>query len=207
MTEQLDTQVMMDALGHGVLVFSSEGKLVMSNTVAGTILGMDLNTIRDKGWVAAVALFNTGLDHNNPDELMDGVRARALQSERPVRFHIYRSGAYVPCWAAPVTGNDGNIYTMITLDMQDWTLVGNVIDRFRLEMRDAVLSTIGHINLINKTLKKDDDDAATQKIGRRIGGFTRLIAIHMSRADRLMHLLERLETIRTGAIHQKVHDS
>ena len=55
-----------------------------------------------------------------------------------MRFKIYRSGAYVPCWAAALNGEDGEVYTMLTLDVLDWELVSNVIDRFRTEMRDAV---------------------------------------------------------------------
>lgn len=207
MTDQLDIQTTLDALGHGVLIFASDGSLLVSNKTAGTLLGTDLSLIRDRGWTAAVQLFDAGLSHSRPEDMLDGIRNRALESDRPVRFHIFRSGEYIPCWAAPITVTDGNIHTMLTLDVQDWTFVGQVIDRFRKEMVDAVDTTIGHINLINKTLNKDEDDEATRKIGRRIGGFTRLIAIHMDRAGRLMHLLERLEDVRTGRLQTNVRES
>lgn len=195
---QFDTQVLLDALGHGVLIFDTEGKLEHHNLMAGTILGTDLNVIKTEGWSVAAELFDTDVD--NIDLRLDKVREQALQSERPIRFKIFRSGNYIPCWASAINGEDGAVYLMLTLDVPDWELVSNVIDRFRGEMRDAVDSTIGHINLINRTLSKKDDDAATAKIAKRVGGFTRLIATHMSRAERLMGMLDRLQDIRTGKL-------
>ena len=206
MTNQLKTQTILDALGHGVLIFSSNGKLVQHNIMAGTILGTDLNAIKSTGWTIASELFDTGLQAM--DLRLDSVKEKALQSDRPIRFKIYRSGLYVPCWAAAINGEDGEIYTMLTLDVPDWELVNNVIDRFRNEMRDAVDSTVGHINLINRTMTvdKDDPDEASAKIARRIGGFTKLIEIHMSRAGRLMSMLDRLQDIRTGQVREKVRN-
>ena len=99
---------------------------------------------------------------------------------------------------------------MLTLDVPDWEMVSSVIDRFRKEMRDAVDSTIGHINLIERTLKQDDDDeksAAAAKIERRVGGFTRLINIHMHRARRLMTLLNRLQAIRTDTVRDNIRNT
>lgn len=199
MVSNLDNQVILDALGHGILIFSGAGELVQHNRMAGTILGTDLNVIKAEGWAVASELFDTGI--SNPDERMSVVRERAMQGERPERFYIYRSGEYVPCWATALAGTDGEVYLMLTLDMADWKLVGNVIDKFRLEIRDAVDSTIGHVNLIAKTLL-NDEDKATQRIAKRVSGFTRLIGIHMKRATRLMSLLERLEDIRTGKIRE-----
>lgn len=205
MAAKLETQAILDALGHGVLIFSSDGKLVQHNTMAGTILGTDLKIIKDQGWSSASALFDTDLQL---EDRVDEVRKKALASERPVRFHIYRSGEYISCHAAAVTGDKGEVFTMLTLDVADWEVVGSVIDKFRTEMKDAVQSTRGHIDLINRTMgaDKDKEDSATQKISRKIGGFTRLIAIHMSRAGRFMELLERLEDIRTGKTREKVRE-
>ncbi len=208
MTANLDTQAILDALGHGVLIFSGDGDLIQHNIMAGTILGTDLNLIKSGGWSVAMELFDT--DSQPLDLQMDAVREKALQSERPVRFNIFRSGSYVPCWAAALHGADGEVYTMLTLDVPDWAMVSNVIDRFRKEMRDAVDSTIGHINLIERTLKQDDDDdksAAAAKIERRVGGFTRLINIHMHRARRLMTLLNRLQAIRTDTLRENVRNT
>lgn len=207
MVLKLETQAILDALGHGVLVFASDGKLVLNNMMAGTILGTDLNVIKSEGWSMALELFDTG--SQAMDLKLDDVKEKALASERPIRFKIYRSGAYIPCWAAALNGEDGEVYTMLTLDVLDWELVSNVIDRFRTEMRDAVDSTIGHINLINRTMgmDKENQDLASIKLARRIGGFTKLIEIHMSRAGRLISMLDRLQDIRTGAIRDRIRDT
>jgi signal transduction histidine kinase len=201
MAEQLEAQAVLDALGHGVLIFTNDGKLIQHNRMAGTLLGQDLKLIQKEGWRSAAALFDTDLDIANR---IDEVRKRALQSDRAVRFHIFRGGEYVPCWATVVTGKDGEVLTMLTLDVADWEVIGEVLAKFRMEMRDAVDSTRGHIDLINRTMKTDDTDSASAKLNRRIGGFTRLIAIHMSRAKRLMTMLERLEDIRTGKVREVI---
>ncbi|MDQ7024674.1 MAG: HAMP domain-containing sensor histidine kinase [Anaerolineae bacterium] len=207
MVIKLEIQAILDALGHGVLVFASDGKLVLHNMMAGTILGTDLNVIKSEGWSMALELFDTG--SQAMDLKMEAVKEKALTSERPIRFKIYRSGAYVPCWAAALNGEDGEVYIMLTLDVLDWELVSNVIDRFRTEMHDAVDSTIGHINLINRTMGVDskNQDPASIKLARRIGGFTKLIEVHMSRAGRLISMLDRLQDIRTGAIRDRIRDT
>ncbi len=201
MAAEFDTQSLLDAIGHGILIFASDGRLIQHNVVAGTILGTDLKRIKDEGWKLAAGLFDTGLAI---DMRVDEVRKKALESGRPVRFHIFRSGEYIPCWASAITASNGDIHTLLMLDMPDWEAVGSVIDRFRSELREAVDSTRGHISLISKTIQKQGDDAATAKIARRIGGFTHLISIHMSRASRFMQMLERLEDIRTGKVRDKV---
>jgi PAS domain-containing protein len=205
MTAALTTQTVLDALGHGVLVFASDGKLLHHNVMAGTILGKDLKLIKDEGWRSAAQLFEADLQQEGRTiEPLDEVRKRALQSERPIRFHIYRSGEYVPCWASAVPSEGGEVCTMLTIDVPDWEVVGTVLDKFRSEMKEAVDSTRGHVELITRTLKSDKDDEATAKLGRRIGGFTRLIAIHMSRSARFMRMLERLEDIRTGKLRERI---
>lgn len=201
MAAQFESQSILDAVGHGILIFASDGRLVQHNLMAGTILGTDLKRIKDEGWKLAAELFDTGVAI---DMRVDEVRKKALESGRPVRFHIFRSGEYIPCWAAALTAEDGDIHTLLTLDVPDWEAVGSVIDRFRSELREAIDSTRGHISLISKTIQQQGDDAATAKIARRISGFTHLISIHMSRASRFMLMLERLEDIRTGKVREKV---
>lgn len=207
MVVNLETQAVLDALGHGVLVFDNNGKLIQYNMMAGTILGTDLNVIKTQGWSAAVELFDTGLQA--VDTRMEAIKEQAMQSARPVRFKIYRSGAYVPCWAAAINADGGEVYTMLTLDIPDWELVSNVIDRFRNEMHDAVDSTIGHMRLIARALQVDENtqDPAAAKIARRIGGFTRLVEIHMARAGRLIRLLDRLQDVRTGKVRETVKET
>ncbi|MCA9882270.1 MAG: hypothetical protein KC546_00425 [Anaerolineae bacterium] len=202
MAEVLDLELVLDSLGHAVLIFGSDGRLVLHNRAAGTLLGNDLRVIRNEGWPLAEALFDTGI--NDDEDKLASVRKRMLQAAEPQRFHIFRSGEYIPCWASSIVGSGGVIYTMLTLDVTDWAVVGQVLGRFRDEMRDAVRTTIGHVDLIQKTLQShvEDGDAAEARIARRIGGFTRLIANHMSRANRFMMLLERLEALRTGEIRE-----
>ncbi|QPC84857.1 hypothetical protein G4Y79_10945 [Phototrophicus methaneseepsis] len=202
MADVLDLQLVLDGIGHAVLIFAADGRLILHNRAAGTLLGNDLRVIRSEGWPLAEALFDTGIVED--ENKLAAVRKRMLQAVEPQRFHIFRSGEYIPCWASSVVGADGSIYTMLTLDVADWGAVGQVLGRFRDEMRESVSTTIGHIDLIQRTLSQhaENGDGAEARIARRIGGFTRLIANHMSRADRFMMLLERLESLRTGEIRQ-----
>ena len=198
---KFDIQVVLDGLGQGVLIFSNDGRLVLDNLAARTILSTDINIIRDEGWTATEVLFNTRLD--NPDESLAAVRARALESSRPVRFHIFRSGEYIPCWAAPIQDGAGNGHIMITLEQPDWTAMAQLVDRFRKEMGEAIDSTQGHIDLINQTIKVHDPEADVGTLTKRITGFTRLISIHMHRTGRLIQMLQRLEDIRIGRVHDQ----
>lgn len=207
MSVSLEVQAVLDALGHGVLIFANDGKLVQHNIMAATILGTDLNVIKSEGWSVASELFDTGLQPM--DMRLDAVKEQAIQSDRPIRFKFYRSGAYIPCWAAALNTNDGDVYTMLTLDVPDWELVSNVIDRFRSEMHEAVDSTTGHMRLIARVLEIDKAEKSSEsaRIARRIGGFTRLVEIHMNRAGRLIKMLDRLQDIRTGKIKDNIRNS
>jgi signal transduction histidine kinase len=205
MTAKVESQAILDALGHGVLIFSNDGKLVQHNITAGTILGTDLNVIKTEGWSMAAELFDTDLQAM--DMRLDAVKEQAMQSARPIRFKIYRSGTYIPCWAAAVNGEGGEVYTMITMDAPDWELVSNVIDRFRTEMHEVIDSTAGHMRLISRAIETDDLDPAAAKVGKRISGFTRLVDIHMSRAARFVEMLDRLQDIRTGKVRELIKES
>jgi signal transduction histidine kinase len=199
---KLDLQALIDGMGQGVMFFSSDGKLITENLAARTILGTDLNLLREKGWSAAATLFNA--KQNNPDETADAIRAQALKSERPIRFHIYRSGAYIPCWAAAVQGENGDVFTMITLEAPDWTAMTGEMKRFQQEMREAVDATQGHIDLIKQSMKVHKPTDTAANLSKRIGGFTRLIDLHMHRVSRFMEMMERLQDVRTGAMRENV---
>ena len=207
MSVSLEVQAVLDALGHGVLIFANDGKLVQHNIMSATMLGTDLSVIKSNGWSAASELFDTGLQPM--DMRLNAVKEQAIQSDRPIRFKIYRSGAYIPCWAAAVNSSDGDVYTMLTLDVPDWELVSNVIDRFRSEMHEAVDATMGHMRLIARVLETDKAEKSSEaaRIARRIGGFTRLVEIHMNRAGRLIKMLDRLQDIRTGHIKDNIRES
>ncbi len=197
-----DLKTVIDGLGQGVLIFSSDGRLVLDNLAARTVLGTDVNVLRSEGWRAATVLFNT--KQTAPDETLDAVRMRVLESARPVRFQTYRSGEFLPCWMAAVQGEGGDVYTMITLDSPDWSAMSKLMEHFRGEMRDAIESTIGHVDLVGQALAHPSQKETVEQIARRIGGFMRLISIHMRRVGRLLEMLERLEHIRTGEVRNFV---
>jgi len=196
--KQLDSQAIVDGLGQGVLVFDSAGRLVLDNLAARTMLGTDLKLIRSEGWTAAAVLFNSG--QRDPGATIDAARKKSLDSAKPVRFHTYRAGEYIPCWAATIHGKSGDVYTMITIDAPDWSVVNDLIGRFRDEVREAVDSTQGHISLITQTVSHPKPKDTVETVAKRISGFTRLISTHMYRAGLLMELLGRLEALRTGTL-------
>lgn len=199
---KLDLQAVLDGLGHGVLIFSSDGKLRYDNLAARTMLGTDLNILREQGWSAAGALFNTR--QTNPDITIDSIRAQALKSDRPVHFYTYRSGAYLPCYAAAIQGDNGDVATMITLEASDWSALTGELERFQHEIREAIDATRGHVDLIEQSMRVMKPNESVENLKRRISGFTRLIAIHMHRVGRFMEMLDRLQDIRTGSVRDKL---
>lgn len=198
---KLDLKTVLDGLGQGVLVFGSDDRLIMHNLAAGSILGANLNIVRTQGWDAISSLFNAR--RATADELVDSIRQQALQSSKPVRFKVYLSGEYIPCWAAAVQADDGEMCTMITLDVPDWGAITMLVDKFRDEMQEAVESTQGHIDLINQTIKVSKEPGA-ENLAKRIQGFTRLVSVHMHRVGRLIEMLKRMEEIRIGKIRESV---
>lgn len=200
--KQLNYQAILDSLGQGVLIFDSENRLVVDNLTARTVLGADLKLIRANGWSAASALFNVRT--SNPDDNVEAARKKALDSARPVRFHIYRSGEYVPCWAAAVHGENGEVYTMITIEVPDWSAMTDILTQFRAEVENAAESSQGHVHLILQSMKQPRPGETVEQLGRRVGGFVQLIATHMHRTQRLMGLLYRLEVVRTGRLPEQI---
>lgn len=200
--KQLNYQAVLDGLGQGVLIFDSSNRLIVDNLAARTILGTDLKLIRANGWTAAAALF--GIRTTDPDDNVEAARKKALESARPVRFHIYRAGEYVPCWAAAVHGENGEVFTMITIEVPDWTAMTDILTQFRTEVQNAAESSQGHVNLIVQSMKQPRRDETVEQLGRRVGGFVQLIGTHMHRIERLMALLYRLEVVRTGRLAEQI---
>jgi signal transduction histidine kinase len=194
----LQSQAVIDGLGQGVLIFDTANRLVMDNQAARSILGADLKLIRAEGWKAASVLFNTRL--SDPEKSLDSIRAKALASERPVRFHAYRSGEHVPCWAAAIHGTGGEVYTMLTIDVPDWTALSELMEKYVDEVRDAVEATGGHADLIMQSVQRPKPNETVEQLGRRISGFARIIDIHMNRLGALTSLMERLEKVRTNGV-------
>ena len=94
MAEKLELQAVLDALGHGVLIYSNDGRLIQHNIMSATILGADLNLIKSKGWTATSALFDAGLQTD--DLNLNAVKEQAMQSDQPIRFKVYR--LVYPLW-------------------------------------------------------------------------------------------------------------
>jgi signal transduction histidine kinase len=198
---KLDLQSALDGLGQGILIFSSDGRLVVENLAARTLLGTDISLLRAQGWAAASTLFNSR--QTDPDRMIEAIRDQALRAPRPVRSFFFRSGEHVPCWVSAIHGDGGEVYTMITLDVPDWSVVTNLLDAFRSEIGEAIETTRGHLDLIDQviaTYRHSD----VETLSRRVNGFTRLIDIHMQRASRFIQMLERLENIRTGKVREVV---
>lgn len=201
-TSNLETNLILDGLGHAVLIFDSAGNLVHDNLAARTLLALDIKRVRDDGWSILPMVFD--LDPSADD--LDTVRKNAMTAERPIRFHVLRSGEFIPAWATALTTMSGDVQIMITLELVDWSIVGSVIDRFRDEIQDAVDSTIGHVKLINKTIDSTDKSESVEVLTKRLGGFMRLIEVHMVRSGRLMNMMKRLEDIRTGAMRKAARE-
>lgn len=194
-----------EGLGQAVLIFDAASRLVLDNQAARTILGQDLKLIRAEGWRAAAALFNTRL--SDPEQSLDAVRARALTSERPVRFTVFHLGERIPCWAAAVNGEGGEVYTVLTLEQPDWTALTELFERYVAEVRDAVETTRGHAELIMANVKKEKPSETLEQLSRRVGGFARIITVHMHRLGALTAMMERLERVRTNALRAEVKRS
>lgn len=199
--KQLSAQSILDGLGQGILIFDQADQLVQENLAARTLLGGDLKLIRASGWTAAAALFSS---HAAASETADAARKRALDSARPVRFRIYRGGEYIPCWASVIYGTNGEEFTLITIEMPDWSALTDLIARFREEVASAAASTQGHTKVIQQSLKATRPGETVEQLSRRIGGFVTLITTHMHRMERLTALFERLERIRTGTLLETI---
>jgi signal transduction histidine kinase len=198
----LPAQAIVDGFGQGVLIFDQANRLVMENITAAAMLGADAKIIRAEGWKAVSALFNARL--NNPDLSLDAVRAKALVSEKPIRFYAYRAGEYIPCWAAAVRGADGEVFTMLTLETPDWSALSELFERFLREVRENVETTRGHADLIQKTVKKPKANETAEQLGKRVTGFAQVIHTHMHRLGRLTAMMDRLERIRTDRLRGEV---
>lgn len=200
----LDGQLVLDGLSQGVLIFDSANHLVTENSAARAIFGADIRLIRAEGWLAAAVLFNSRI--TDPSEMVEAARALALGSDQPVRFHIYRSGERIPCWITALHSRT-DIYTMVTIELPDWSAIADLVEKYTEEIRDMVVATRGHAQLIAQTVARAKPDDTNEQLGRRIAGFTRVIDVHMYRLHVLTDLVDRLEHIRTRKIYDLVQQT
>lgn len=198
----LQSQAVLDGLGQGVLIFDTANRLVLDNQAARTLLGADLKLLRAEGWAAAALLFNTR--NNDLDKSLDAIRARALASDRPIRFRAYLNGEYLPCWAAVVHGQGGEVYTMLTIDIPDWSPLHDLLNSYLNEVADAVDTTRGHIDLITQTVTKPKRTDTVETVAKKIGGFTHIVDTHMHRLGLLTSHMERYTAIRTNRLRELI---
>ncbi|MBN1964422.1 MAG: sensor histidine kinase [Anaerolineae bacterium] len=200
----MDYRALIDGLGQAVLLFDSDGKLVMDNLAARALLGVNIPLIRAEGWPAITMLLDGPREDGSAP--LDQLREQALRSTDPLRFHTYFAGAYMPCWITAIYGAGGSIFTMLTMEQPDWEALTELMSTFRNEARMSISATRGHAELV-KQLLAGEDDPGVQTLARRVLGFTDVIATHMLRLQNLMGLLERLEVIRTGELKHRIRES
>lgn len=193
----LDLRRLIDRMGYGILVFDAADRLVLDNEAARALLGPNLTLIRAEGWLAAAMLLDARrVEGPSANE----IRARALSTGEPVRFHTLLTGAYIPCWAVSVEGNSGQLYTLISMEQTDWAALREFMSTFRTEARLAVESTRGHADLIMQLMRKRPAGMTADQLAGRVKGFAEIIATHMYRLEMLLDLLYRLELLRTGQL-------
>ena len=194
----IEPQPLLDSFGQAVLIFDSAGKLVSANDSARGIIGADFKLIRSEGWSAAAALMNTRIQ--DPTRTANHVREQAIESGKPIRFQMYRAGEYLPCWISVTTDKHGEMLTIVSIEQPDWTALSDLITFYIREVVNGVDSTRGHAQLIARSLELQKPGDSLDKLVHRIGGFTRLIDIHMHRLGYLTDMMTRLESIRTGHV-------
>ncbi|GEM_PF-278462 len=208
-TNTLDTQSLLDGLGQAVLIFDSTDKLIQFNVTAKNILGPDLKLIRAEGWKAAAALMDTRINDPTRGDYRSANRLRdhARDHGEIVRFQMFRAGEFLPCSIGVVVGADDQQHTIVSIETPDWTALTELVSHYLNEVRDAVEGTQGHATLIAQSLKLQKPNEGIDKLTHRIGGFTKLIEMHMHRLGNLTAMIERLEMIRTGQVRQLVAES
>lgn len=197
----LDFRAILDALGQGVVLFDSTGQYLMDNLAVRTILGANLAPVRSGGWNVFATLIDARRGTaQNAEPSANELRERALRQTDPVRFAMMLGGAYIPCWIAAVHSANGLVYTMVTLEQPDWKPLAELLNIFRSEARTSITSTQGHAELIQQLAANPPPKSTVQALGNRVIGFAEIIATHMYRLQLLVDLMQRLETIRTGAL-------
>lgn len=189
------SQFILDGLAQAVLIFDANNRLIAENAAAKALMGADLKLIRQEGWSAAAVLFNS-----RALEPVETVKARAADARYPVRFYVYRAGERIPAWMTTLRQDDGKRSTMITIDVPDWTALTDIVDRYLAEVREVVSTTKGHTELIEQIARAHEADGTS----RRLGGFTRIIQIHMHRLGRLTQLMDRMEKVKTGRVRDLI---
>ena len=200
-----DLQDVLNGVGHGILIFDRDGKLVQNNRPAATVVGPDLNLLRTQGWTAAETLFRPHEPNQTVNKSLGEIRKEAHTSGKPIRFQILLKGEYTPCWVSAVPGEKGAMFTLMTIDVPDWSALNDLINIFRKEVKETVAATRGHIDIINNSMGVLKPSDPVENLTKRIAGFNRLIDMQMFRTAELIKQMERMEDLRTGALRDTAH--
>jgi signal transduction histidine kinase len=187
-----------------VLIFDLDGRLVMHNAAAETMLGGDMPVIEATGFSAAAILLNQ--QAANPDYLLEQARTRALTAIDPVPFQTHRAGKVLSCFLS-LFELKANAYLMLTLETPEWGGMTATLGRFGEEMRGTIDSAKGHADLVLQILEDRKSKDNGEKLARNVSGFAKLIQTQMVRSAKLVNQFDRLSTIQTGAIQTRVADT
>jgi signal transduction histidine kinase len=196
--QSLSLQALVDGIQHPVLVFDGDGALVLANDHARAFLGVDYALVSSAGWPAAEQLFVAYPQH--PDQSLSAMQRQASEQRRASRFHIVRRGEPLACTVSIVEDAAGAPFTCVTVELNDWSALTELFDRFLAEVREDADAARGHADLILNSVRKPRANEGVEGLARRIGGFARLIQTHMHRMARLTSMMERMERIKTGQL-------
>lgn len=200
-THSPPAHLLLNHLTQAVLAFDADGALVYENAAARELLGTDLKLLRQQGWSAALVLFEGGpMMVESP---LEAARARAEKTGKPARFTTLRYGEFIPCWLSSAQDSDHPPFTLLTIEMPDWTALGELFDRYLQEVRAATEATAGHASLIHNTVQHPKPKETTEHLAKRVTGFARLIETHMFRLTELTSMMTRLSRVRTNQLREE----
>ncbi|NDJ86385.1 MAG: sensor histidine kinase [Chloroflexi bacterium] len=197
-SSNLNYATVVDRLGEGLLIFKSDGTLILDNATARQILGTNLAVVRQQGWAAFALLVG------NEDVSADEIRAKALRQTEPVPFHLKIADAYVPCWAAAIHEEGSNPLIVISIERSDWTPLTELMDNLRKEALPAIEDARGHANFIIQIAERDKKSVTAEQLGQRVVRFAKLISNEMQNLQNFLQKLHRLEVVRTGQMEKTV---
>lgn len=202
LVSQLDLQALLDGMGQGVLIFDSEGTLIVDNLAVRHLLGSTLAQIRQEGWTACVELLDSGRPEGKPGLAV--LREQATQVTHPIRFNTTLNNTFLPGWISALYLQSGEVLTQISLEDPNWAALTQLMHRFRSEARQAITATRGHAELITQMSVNRPKDMTTDQLAGRVMGFSEIMSSHMYRLEALMEQLHRWEIILTDQLAEEV---
>jgi signal transduction histidine kinase len=199
---KLDTHLLLDGLGQGIMLFDDSGALILANAAIREMLGRRLEPIERDGWDALVDWLDGTNETDTPD--IDAIHAQATAEKRPIRFHIDLDRAYTPCWLSTIDAPGEGVLTQVCLERPDWHALAELMGTFRNEARMAITATRGHADLLAQLAADQAKHLSSEQLAGRVLGFAEIMASHMYRLEALTDLLYRWEIILTGQLGEDV---